>query len=27
MLALVHAALWAQRRYFNNVQRIAPEHL
>jgi ACR3 family arsenite transporter len=26
MLALVHAALWAQRRYFN-VQRIAPEHL
>ncbi|MBA3396015.1 MAG: ACR3 family arsenite efflux transporter [Deltaproteobacteria bacterium] len=26
MLALVHAALWAQRRYFN-VQGIAPEHL
>lgn len=26
MLGLVHAALWAQRRYFN-VQRIAPEHL
>jgi ACR3 family arsenite transporter len=26
MLALVHAALWAQRRYFN-VQRIATEHL
>ena len=26
MLALVHAALWAQRRYFN-VQRIAPEQL
>ena len=25
MLALVHAALWAQRRYFP-VQRIAPEH-
>jgi arsenite transporter len=26
MLALVHAALWAQRRYFH-VQRIVPEHL
>ncbi len=26
MLGLVHAALWAQRRYFN-VQRIAPEHI
>ena len=26
MLALVHAALWAQRRYFN-APRIAPEHL
>jgi arsenite transporter len=26
MLALVHAALWAQRRYFH-VQRIAPEQL
>ena len=26
MLALVHAALWAQRRYFS-IQRIAPEHL
>ena len=25
MLGLVHAALWAQRRYFP-VQRIAPEH-
>jgi arsenite transporter len=26
MLALVHAALWAQRHYFH-VQRIVPEHL
>jgi ACR3 family arsenite transporter len=26
MLALVHAALWAQRRYFH-VQRIAPERI
>jgi ACR3 family arsenite efflux pump ArsB len=24
MLALVHASLWAQRRYFN-FQQIAPE--